>query len=228
MALASVTSSTAVLVLLVACGASTSAVPQPLSALPATATTAMLAGPLCTGEACRCRDDGEPGDGGAGTAPDGAKRFEIRIGPSQHAQWVTLDGQVLYKGPERPSECFYVDLGPGEHTLRLRASNESGVQAVVRVAEYGEATGSWYSTFDFVCGDGGVCDRDGLEAQRERYAAVKDGKHDPCGSTLVKGLTWSSGRLAEGEVPADVQADLILAVYKFVPHEAHGMATCLD
>src|SRR3954465_15039988 len=56
--------------------------------VPAKETHAVLAGPLCGDNRCKCRDDSVRGDGGAGT-PDGAskKRFEIRLGPSPYELW---------------------------------------------------------------------------------------------------------------------------------------------
>ncbi|MEZ4366789.1 MAG: hypothetical protein R2939_10940 [Kofleriaceae bacterium] len=207
-------------------GATTGPTPPPIGPVPAAATTAALVGPLCGGAECQCRDPGAPDEGGAGLAPEGHKRYEVRVGPSEHPLWVTLDGGVMYKSAERATACFYVDLAPGEHALRLRASNPSGVQAVVRVAEYGVATGSWYRTFEFACGEGGVCTSDGLDAQRARYQATHGGKHDPCGSTLVRGLTWDTSKMAPTEPASEVQVDLTLAAYAFVPDKPHGDDGC--
>src|SRR5262245_23828029 len=81
------------------CGGST-AHQEPLPPTPPPGTNATLAGPLCEGQACKCREYGAPADGGAGAAPEGMKRFELRLGPTPNPLWVTLDGNVLYKSEE--------------------------------------------------------------------------------------------------------------------------------
>src|ERR1041385_8298308 len=80
---------------------------------PAKETRAVLAGPLCQDNQCRCRGD-DGGDAGVGV-PDGKdrKRYELRLS-SAYDLWVTIDhAPVLYKTPERAAACFYVDLPTG-------------------------------------------------------------------------------------------------------------------
>src|SRR3712207_5381649 len=99
---------------------------------PAKATTGALAGPPCTGQSCT----GMTSPAEAGVPEDGGlKRFEIRLGRTPHELWATLPGRVLYKSPERPEMCFYVDLPPGKHPIELRASQSTGVSAAISIAE---------------------------------------------------------------------------------------------
>src|SRR6266545_7118199 len=79
-----------------------------LQRAPAPRTEAMLVGPLCRGESCRCR----AGDDDAGRPAPGHKRFEIRLGPSDDPLWALVDGMVLFKSRENADACFYVDLKP--------------------------------------------------------------------------------------------------------------------
>lgn len=198
------------------------------AALPPAATTATLAGPLCSGQSCQCRAlTGEDPTGGAGLAGPGVKRFEFRLGPTQWPQWVTLGDATLYKSGERPEACFYVDLPPGEHTVQLRTQHEGGVQPTLRVREFGAAAGTWYETFSFVCGEAGVCGTDDLAEQKARYAAVRQGKHDPCGSTKVRGLTWDTTTGPDGTTPDDVTVQLTLQSYGFAPTRASGDPACV-
>jgi hypothetical protein len=119
---------------------------------PPPSTVGVLVGNLCEGQACTCRDPAAPADGGAGVPEAGAKRFEIRLGPTDAELWATVDDMTLYKSREQVSMCYYVDLGPGEHTVGLRASRDAGVQASMEIAEYGPGAQSWYETFRFACG----------------------------------------------------------------------------
>src|SRR4051812_13586591 len=138
---------------------------------PAPRTTGTLAGPLCEYDHCTCADaQHDPG------VPDGnRKRFEIRLASAQQL-WVTLPGDtVLYKTVERPEVCFYVDLPPGQHPLRLRASNKDGVSAQLDVHEIGTKTKSVYDTFSFECGHPGVCSFEELDALKAKYAQYKRG-----------------------------------------------------
>jgi hypothetical protein len=96
---------------------------------PARLTQVVLAGPLCAGDHCECRELTAPADGGAGMPEGKQKRFEIRIGPSAQEEWVTIGHDVLYKNPERTEECFYVDLPAGDAAVELRASEKNGVSA---------------------------------------------------------------------------------------------------
>src|SRR5437764_2004339 len=89
---------------------------------PSKDTHAVLAGPLCQDNHCRCRSEG--GDGGVGIPEtNDRKRFELRLA-SAYDLWVTINQTtVLYKSPERADACFYIDLPPGAHQVELRASN---------------------------------------------------------------------------------------------------------
>ncbi len=210
-----------------ACGGATTPAPTAVEPMPAAETTAPLAGPLCNGQSCVCRSlPGDDPTGGAGEAGPGLKRFEFRLGPSQWAQYVTLGEHTLYKSGERAEACFYVDLPAGEHTVTLRTQHEGGVHATLRVSEYGVAPASWYETFSFMCGEGGVCDNDTLAEQKTRYATVRQGKHDPCGSTKVRGLTWDTTTGPDNVTPDEVRVELVLQSYDFAPTKASGDPSC--
>ncbi|MBL9015199.1 MAG: hypothetical protein JNL83_13535 [Myxococcales bacterium] len=185
-------------------------------------TTGTLAGPLCEYDHCTCADaQHDPG-----TPDGGRKRFEIKLSSSQQL-WASLPGDtVLYKTPEKAEVCFYVDLPPGQHPIRLRASAKDGVSAQLDVREIGTATKSAYSTFTFECGHPGVCSFDELDALKAKYAQVARGLHDPCGSTRVKGIGWDHGKAPDGSHPSELVVEATLDVYKFAPHKPHGDPTC--
>lgn len=190
-------------------------------------TRATLAGPLCEADVCKCRDDGAPADGGAGEPADGVKRFEFRVGPSEHELWVTLDDMVLYKSPARAEDCFYVDLMPGNHAVGLRASHPGGISAAVKISEYAVGTKSWYDTFAFSCGAPGVCAHDELDEQKADFAtSYKRGIHDPCGSVRIKGLAWDTGVAPDQLHPDDLAVQLTMQIYSFAPAKRHGDPTC--
>ncbi|HYU16345.1 MAG TPA: hypothetical protein VEL05_09745 [Candidatus Acidoferrum sp.] len=186
-------------------------------------TEAMLAGPLCKGAACQCRED----DDAAGSPSAGHKRFELRLGPSDDPLWVTVDGMVLYKSGERPDACFYVDLRPGEHPVTLVGKGKDGLSAALSVAEQGGAEDAtwWYRTFDFQCGTPGECDLETIEAWKREVSAL-GGKQDPCGSTKVKGIGWETGRMPDRTHPDEIELRLTLEVYKFVPANPPGSDEC--
>jgi hypothetical protein len=131
---------------LLACSGTTNPNLVTLKPPPAPTTIATLAGPLCDGQVCKCRVHNAPADGGAGVPDDGVKRFEVKVGPSEHELWITIDDMVLYKSNARAEECFYVDLGAGDHTVGLRAHRGGGLSAAVAISEYGPATSSWSTT----------------------------------------------------------------------------------
>lgn len=195
---------------------------------PAPETRAVLAGPLCAGPRCQCRDLEAPGDGGAGVPAEGRKRFEVRLGPSPHPLWATVGDAQLYKSAERPEECFYLDLAPGKVPVSLRAPGGAGVSAAVALRELGAATGSWYESFRLACGAPGACTRDELAAEKARLAAAPHGIHDPCGSAKVTGLRWTSSAAPGGEARlVDLRVDLTLQVYRFAPARPHGDGACV-
>lgn len=189
---------------------------------PAKQTTGALAGPLCQGGACQCAAN--PDDAGL---PEGnAKRFEVRLGPSPYELWFKVPGGVLYKSPERPEMCFYVDLPPGTHVVELRASQPHGLSAAVAISELGAKAKTWYSTFRFSCGTPGACSFEELDGKKAEYAQVTKNLHDPCGSTKVRDLIWDTGRSPDQQVPSELGVRLKLQVYKFEPAKPHGDPSC--
>ena len=190
-------------------------------------TKAVLAGPLCGADGtCKCRDDHAAGDGGAGV-PDGArKRFEFKLGPTDNDLWVIVDGEVLYKSKEHPTDCFYLDLPTGDHKVVLRASRPEGIQAGLAISELGAAAGSWYKTLRFSCGIPGTCSHDELDELRADYKQYKGGVHDACGSVRVKGVMWDTGVAPDQVHPQDLVVGLTLDIYKFNPDKPTGDPTC--
>jgi hypothetical protein len=191
---------------------------------PAPQTTGALAGPLCSGESCTCMTS--PAEAGV---PErvGLKRFEIRLGPTPHDLWAMLPGRVLYKSPERPEMCFYVDLPPGAHPIVLRASHDSGVAAAISISELGARAKTAYDTFRFSCGSpGGVCSFEELDGKKAEYRAGPRGAHDPCGSTRIKEVAWDTGRSPDRLVPGELAMRFVLQVYQFEPDKPHGDPSC--
>lgn len=189
---------------------------------PAPQTTGTLVGPLCRDGRCTCRDaTNDPG------LPDGTrKRFEVRLKSAQQL-WLKLPSDtMLYKDPERAEACFYVDLPAGESAIELRASNKDGVSAEVVIRELGTKTKSWYSTFQFECGNPGACSFEELDALKASYAQHKRGLHDPCGSVKIKGITWDHGKAPDGLHPSELLVRATLDIYKFAPWKQSGDETC--
>ena len=189
---------------------------------PAPRTTGTLAGPLCEYDKCTCADATHD----PGVAEGGRKRFEIKLLSSQQL-WASLPGDtVLYKTVEKPEVCFYVDLAPGQHPIRLRASNKDGVSAELQVREIGAKAKTMYSTFTFECGHPGVCSFEELDALKATYNAVDRGLHDKCGSTRIKNICWDHGKAPDGSHPSELVVEAPLDVYKFMPWKASGDPTC--
>ena len=216
----------------VACSGSPKGVKQVVIApVPDAVSRGTFAGPLCSGDACRCRDASAAADGGAGE-PIGEigaiKRFEVRIGPSEHELWVTVDDMVLYKGTARAEDCFYLDLGPGDHQMGLRASHQGGIAARVAVSEYAAGTKSWYETFRFGCGAPGPCSHTELDEYKANLTTYKRGIHDPCGSVKVKQIGWDTGIAPDQMHPDDLQVAWTIQLYGFVPKKPHGDASCAN
>jgi hypothetical protein len=219
----------ALLLLAVACGSPQGVKQVTIAPVPDAVSRGTFAGPLCSGDACRCRDSSLPGDGGAGEPEGAVKRFEIRIGPSEHELWVTLDDMVLYKGTARAEDCFYVDLPVGDHPMGLRASvKDGGVAARVAVSEYAPATKSWYETFRFGCGAPGPCSHTELDEYKAALARYKRGIHDPCGSVKVKQIGWDTGIAPDQLHPNDLQVAWTLDLYDFAPKKPHGDPSCAN
>lgn len=196
---------------------------------PEPVTRAVLAGPLCTTEACTCRKVDAPADGGAGVPEDETvKRFEFHVGPAENALWVSVDDMVLYKSDQHAEDCFYVDLTSGQHEVKLRASRGGGFSAQLDIHEYGVVSQSWYDTFTFNCGSPGACSYDRLDDWKAEIARFTRGLHDPCGSTKIKGLVWDAGKAPDQQHPQDLEMRFTLDVYKFAPDKPHGHPECAD
>ena len=222
-------------VLAAACGGSggQSAAPAPGSGKPGgqadeklqPRTEAVLAGPLCQSDSCRCRE----GDGDAGSPAAGLKRFEVRLGPSDDPLWTVIDGMVMFKADQRQEACFYVDLKAGAHAVSFRGKGKQGLTAAVAIAEQGGAEDAtwWYHTFDFQCGAPGPCDVEAIERWKQEVTALR-GKHDPCGSTKVQGIRWETGRMPDRDRgrPDDIKLQLTLEVYRFTPENPPGSDEC--
>lgn len=190
--------------------------------VPPPRTTGTLSGPLCHDTECSCRTGAD--DAGV---PDGTrKRFELRLKSAQQL-WLKLPGDtMLYKTAEKPEVCFYVDLGPGQHPIELRASDKDGVSAEVVVSELGTQTKSWYDTFHFECGNPGVCSFEELDNLKAEYAGIARNLFDACGSTKVKSILWDHGKAPDGLHPSELVVRATLDVYKFAPWKPHGDPTC--
>lgn len=199
---------------------------SPLPEIPGRYTKATLAGPLCSGNDCRCKKN--PAEAGV---PEGLgiKRFEIVLGPVDNELWASVGDMVLYKSKERATECFYVDLAaPGEHPVTVRGTGEAGFGVRLQVHELGSGSGAEYATFDFQCGAPGACRADQLDEYRGSLDRYERGLHDPCGSTKIKKLSWKTGRLPDGQVPADLHVSLVLDTYAFAPEHPSGHESCRD
>ena len=197
--------------------------------LPPRVTRGTLVGPLCQGGdvKCTCREPGQD----IGAPEPGHKRFEIRLGPTGDALWLMVDDMVLYKSHERAEECFYIDLRPGRHALRLRAEGERGFAARAVVAEQapppaGEAAPGWYDTFIFDCGTPGYCSMAALDEWHAWVQSRRGRVYDPCGSTKVRELRWQTGRVPDRQHPDALQLDLVLDVYQFTPAHGPGDPAC--
>jgi hypothetical protein len=188
-----------------------------IGAPPAKATEAVLAGPLCTGDRCKCRSGADD----AGEPAPGQKRFEIRLKSAQQL-WMTIHGMRLYKNAEAPEACYYVDLPSGDTPVEMRASDANGVSAEWTISEYGSKAKTWYDTFRFECGNPGVCSFDEIASKKAEYSGLSRGLHDACGSTRLKGISWDTGKAPDNEHPSELLVRLTLDVYKFLPEKAHG------
>jgi len=206
-----------------ACGPSTKAAPR-VPEPPEPLTRATLVGPLCdSGTHCTCRDPAAPVEAADDDLPRAPyKRFEVRVGPHPNDLWVTVADNILYKSNERATECFYVDLVPGKHPVVIRGRGQNGVAARVSISERSAGGPWWYPTFDFDCGQGGLCDGDGFATWKAGLARFSRNLHAPCGSTKVRALEWQTGRMPDGLIPADIELRLLLDVYEFETTEEPG------
>lgn len=187
-----------------------------IGAPPERATRGVFAGPLCSGDRCRCASG--PEDGGAGVPTDGKKRFEVRLS-SPDELWIRVGDNYMYKDAERAEECFYIDLASGEVPVEMRASKPYGVAATWTIRELGTVTKSFYDTFQFSCGNPGACSYEELDTKKAEY---KSSKRDRCGSVKVKGVVWTSKRSPDQLYPAELLVRATLDIYKFVPDRPHG------
>lgn len=208
--------------LLAGCGASTRQTRE-FGELPPRVTTATLAGPLCEGQQCRCREPGR--DPGVAQQP-GTKRYELRLGPVENELWLKVNSMVFYKSRERATECFYIDLPAGKHPVSLRGKGEYGFAARLSISEIGKL--GLYDTFEFGCGGPGMCSFDQLEEWKSSLARYKRGAHDPCGSTKIRNIDWHTGKPPDNVHPSELELDLVLHVYEFVPERASGDSSCAD
>ena len=208
--------------ILLGCSGASSSIP-PMAAIPSAETKATLAGPLCEFANCKCREEaGDPPQ----EAPEGFKRYEVRIGPADNPLWVSIGDMVLYKSNERAMDCFYVDVRPGRHPVRLQAKQDTGFAARLKISELAPSNQGWYDSFQFACGAPGVCARDTLREWKAEVARIDDNVHDPCGSTKIRQVVWQTGRLPDDVPPGELQLDFILDVYKFVPTFGPGATEC--
>ncbi len=206
-----------------ACGGSQTQPAMPEA--PAATTRATLAGPLCQPSECQCSDDPAK----IGVAEAGFKRFRIELGPSQSELWLSVNNDILYKSVERARACFYLDLPAGEHAIALRAKGEAGFGAGMKINEVGGEKGPWlYDSFSFNCGAPGFCDMQSLRDWKASLRNVSAGKHAPCGSVRILGIDWITGRMPDNLHPEDFKLDATMKVYKFLPHEPPGTASCLE
>lgn len=205
----------ALVIALAGCGSSGHQIA--IGAPPGKVTEAVLAGPLCSGDHCKCRTGAED----AGVPTDDKKRFEIRLKSAQPL-WAEVRGNKLYKNAEQPETCFYVDLPAGDSPVELRASDPNGVSAEWTISELGTQTKSWYDTFRFECGNPGVCSFEEIDAKKAEFAGYKRGLRDACGSTRIKGVSWDTGKAPDNQHPSELLVRLTLDVYKFAPDKPHG------
>jgi hypothetical protein len=133
---------------------------------------------------------------------------------------------VLYKGAERATECFYVDLREGDYPLGLRARGETGLAARVSVSELSKLGG--YRTFEFGCGGPGLCTFQQLRSFKASLAKYKRHVHDPCGSTKIKGVAWRTSTMPDRAHPSDLFLELVLDVYHFEPRAPSGDPSCAN
>lgn len=216
-----------------ACGGAERPPASPAS-LP-TETRAALAGHRCLSPShCQCRRLGVAADQAERTPPPaGKKRFEVRVQSSTGVVWVTIDGkEQLFKSTERAEDCFYVDLAPGPHPIRLWAKADAagggGVGVGLRIAEHEPGRTWWFTSFDFQCGVPGPCDKDRLTEWKAEIAADRRRLRDPCGMSRIQGLTWETGRMPDALHPQELRMSFTLNVYARVPERPPGDPDCAE
>ena len=200
------------------CGATTPRVPLP-------ETRATLAGPLCSDGICSCRS--ATSQAGQPSRAD-HKRFEFRLGPAANELWVTVNDMTLYKNTEQNSQCFYLDLPPGRHKVRLYARSKEGAAAGLAVSEMQTENYWWYQTLRFRCGTPGPCEKSQLARYRKSLSKYRRSVHDPCGSTKVRKIRWDAGRLNSGAVLGYVDFQFELDIRRFSPTHPSGDPQCAN
>ncbi len=172
-----------------------------------------------------CRDVDQPATEADKPKPP-FKRYEIRVGPLQNDLWVMVDDMTLYKTKERATECFYVDLLPGKHPVRIHGKAKDGLGVQVHVSELSAGGPWWYDTFTYNCGGSSWCALEDVKEEKARIAAVPRQLHAPCGSTKIKSLNWATGRMPDALHPAEIVIDFTLQVYEFATEHEPGSKQC--
>jgi hypothetical protein len=203
------------------------------AAVLASKTDLALAGPRCQGGACTCRSDSEP-DAEEQGVPPGHKRFEFRLPRTTSTLWVSVAGKGTFFKPADSvaPACFYVDLPSGQHGVTVKGEltdKEVGLQMGLDILEHSSKEGpKWYRSLNFVCGSrAGRCTHENLDAWIAGQRALQRGVLDPCGSTMVRGVS-ASGDLARRDDPdyRELTLRLTLKIYTFEPFRPSGSPEC--
>jgi hypothetical protein len=222
----------------------------PAAAYPPT-TTATLTAPRCQGggelrllapsgrsaveaQFCACRSL-ESGEGqGEESIPAGQKRFELRLQRTTSAIWVEVEGRgVYYKPPERlETVCFYVDLPPGEHRVTVHSEGRDadvGLQTGLQIFEHGVKDGPhWYRSVDLICGSqANRCTKEAVEQWLTFQRGLPRGVLDPCGSTMIRGVTVGGNRAQRQDIEyADLTVRFRMKIYAFETYRTPGSPEC--
>lgn len=199
-------------------------------------STAALTSPRCQGRGgfCACRSL-ETGEGQAEEAiAAGQKRFELRLSRTSAAIWIEVEGRgVYYKPPERLEVvCFYVDLPPGEHRVTVHSElrdQEVGLQTGLQIFEHGPKDGPhWYRSLDLVCGSqANRCTKEAVEQWVTFQRRLPRGLLDPCGSTMIKGVTVGGSHSQRHDIEyADLTVRFRMKIYAFETHRAPNSPEC--
>lgn len=187
----------------------------------------------CQGQKCACRDASTQADAAESKPPTGgAKRYELRVGPSMDNVWLEVSGRgTWFKETETGSAgCVYVDLKPGDK-VRISEHVEAqektrGTALDLRISEYNPKLQVWYDTARVECGGGGdACNREMLADWLDRIHKLSHGLQDACGSTKVEEPHWTSGE-TDLPHPPNITADVTLHVYTFEPKLPPGNPEC--
>jgi len=208
-------------------------VAAPQASYPPQVTMALKGTRCSSATSCTCRPLDSDDDQAEEDIPPGHKRFEFRLPRTTSAIWVEVEGKgVFYKPPQRvPPQCFYVDLTPGGHRVTVHSEvgdQEVGLQTGLAINEYGAKVGhSWYRSFDFVCGGLNKCTKAGIQAWRGFQAKLPRGVLDPCGSTMIQGVSFGGTRAQHLDTEyTDLTLKLTVKVYEFEPYRSPGSPEC--